>query len=186
MKKIILLFSFFVTFLVTLEAKQPTTKELQAKISANAVEIKALKDSLATIPDSTCVTVGDSTFCLPIKDTQVLVNDVVTYVKEETKDGWPKGTMNWIIFIVGIIGGPLATWKVAGSKIYAKLKPLLKSRLGLATLAAAVLSALVTALVGQFESFDWNLFLKAWPWFALLASGFYEWLKRRDAAQNAK
>jgi hypothetical protein len=182
MKKIAF-FAITFFFALGLSAKQPTVKELQQKISANEKEIKALKDSLNAIPDSTCVIVGDSTVCLPIKETQVLVDSVVTYVKENTKDGWPKGVMGWVVFIIGIIVGPLATWKVAGSKIYAQLKPLLGSRLGLAILSAAVLSALVTALAGQFKVFDWGVFTKLWPWFALLASGLYEYLKRKNAVQ---
>jgi hypothetical protein len=171
MKKIII-FLLLLTFITGAFAKQPTTKELQKEISAKEAVIQELQDSLMAIPDSTCVTIKDSTFCLPIKDVQVLVDDISTEIK---KQGWPKDIMGWFVLIFGLLTGIEGTRRItAGKKIYATLKPVLKSRLGLAVLIAALLSATITFLVGSFEEFNWNIFLVTWPWLALGASFIYE------------
>lgn len=136
-----LVFLFLITFYFTSFAGEPPkedlkalNKTLSADVAAKAKEIEVLKDSLNLIPDSTCVTLKDgSTICLPFKDSQLLADSVAEYVKKNTSTGWPKDILGWLSLIVGLFMGAEGARRLsAGKKIYEALKPVLKTRLGLA------------------------------------------------------
>lgn len=189
MKKIIFLLAFFAS--LQCFAGQPSTrgelkllnKSLSADLAAKEAEVAQLRDSLESLPDSTCVTLKDgTTICLPLKDAKLLGDSVVEYLEKKTSDGWPKDFLGWAFLIVGLFTGAEGARRLsAGKRIYESLKPVLKSRLGLAVVVSAVISAVITAVLGKFAAFDWKLYLAVWPWLALGASYIYEVFYKKDA-----
>lgn len=157
-------------------------KSLSADLAAKEVEVSRLRDSLEALPDSTCVTLKDGTIiCLPLKDAQLLGDSIVKYLNDKTSNGWPKDLLEWAFLIVGLFTGAEGARRItAGKKIYESLKPVLKSRLGLAVLASSVISAAIIGVLGSFTSFDWKLYLMVWPWVAIGASYIYEVFYKKD------
>lgn len=157
-------------------------KTLSADNQAKQVEILKLRDSLETLPDSTCVTLKDgTTICLPLKDAQLLGDSIWEYLEGKTANGWPKDLLGWAFLVIGLFTGAEGARRItAGKKIYESLKPVLKSRLGLAVLASSVISAAIIGVLGSFTSFDWKLYLMVWPWVAIGASYIYEVFYKKD------
>lgn len=158
-------------------------KTLVKEIEQKDSEITQLRDSLESLPDSTCVTLRDgSIICLPLKDAHLLGDSVWEYLNQKTSDGWPKDFLGWAFLIVGLFTGAEGARRLtAGKKIYEALKPVLKSRLGLAVVISSAISAILTAVLGSFQSFDWKLFLMVWPWLAIGASYIYEVFYKKEA-----
>ncbi len=190
MKKIIFLFALCAITFQSFAGGPSTRSELKmlnkalsADLAKKEAEVAQLRDSLEALPDSTCVTLKDgATICLPLKDAQLLGDSVAEYFEKKTSDGWPKDFLGWAFLIVGLFTGAEGARRLsAGRKIYESLKPVLKSRLGLAVVVSAIISALITAVLGKFAAFDWKLYLAVWPWLALGASYIYEVFYKKDA-----
>ena len=157
-------------------------KSLSADLAAKEAEVVQLRDSLEALPDSTCVTLKDETIiCLPLKDAQLLGDSIVKYLNDKTSNGWPKDLLGWAFLIVGLFTGAEGARRLsAGKKMYESLKPVLKSRLGLAVVVSGAISAVITAVLGKFSLFDWTLYLAVWPWLALVASYIYEVFHKKE------
>lgn len=183
MKKIIFMLALFATSISLFSSEPPLGKnELEAINKALLSEVKQLRDSLDALPDSTCVSLEDgSVICLPLKDAQLLGDSIWEYLQKKSSNGWPKDLLGWAFLIIGLFTGAEGARRItAGKEIYESLKPVLKSRLGLAVLSSAVVSAAIIAVLGSFSSFDWKLYLVLWPWVTVVASYIYEVFHKKD------
>lgn len=185
--KNIILFVLSLLFVVSPAiAKKPTAKQLQKELAQKDLVIQDLQDSLTSIPDTFCVTVLDSTFCVPTKDAQEVAIPIVDYVKETSDNGWPKTGKGWLLWILGLIPLVFGAKKLTAiNNVWAILKPYLKTRLGLAVLSGGALALLVTFVVSLLTKSDFNfaMLMVIWPWSALGAS-FLHNIKanKKDAA----